>query len=128
MLKFSPRKPRSPWSQSNKVRVIKLIEKNLMTPAGQQKIDRAKKNGSWELLTASDHHTGKHTLPSELEMPCSGTEKAGTISSPGGRISQQFPFWKNGAKLLKPGRKDQANRKNASGQKNPATRLNGGNP
>jgi uncharacterized protein YdeI (YjbR/CyaY-like superfamily) len=76
------------------------MEKNLMTPAGQQKIDQAKKNGSWELLTASDHHTASKTLPPDLEMALSGNRKARdnfNALAPGYR--KQFLFWIDSAKL-----------------------------
>ena len=32
--KFTPRKPGSPWSESNRRRVVKLVAQGLMTPAG----------------------------------------------------------------------------------------------
>jgi uncharacterized protein YdeI (YjbR/CyaY-like superfamily) len=45
---FSPRKPKSPWSKLNKERVERLIAQGLMTPAGLEKIELAKRNGTWE--------------------------------------------------------------------------------
>lgn len=50
MLLVSPRKPGSTWSASNKKRVTALKRAGLMTPAGQCKIDEAKKDGSWTYL------------------------------------------------------------------------------
>jgi uncharacterized protein YdeI (YjbR/CyaY-like superfamily) len=49
-LYFAPRKARSPWAASNKTRVERLIADGRMAPAGMAAIDRAKSNGSWELL------------------------------------------------------------------------------
>ena len=49
-LYFAPRKPRSPWAASNKARVARLIADGRMRPAGLAAIDRAKENGSWEVL------------------------------------------------------------------------------
>jgi uncharacterized protein YdeI (YjbR/CyaY-like superfamily) len=49
-LKFSPRKPKSVWSKLNKTRIEKLLADGLMTPAGQAKIDAAKRDGSWTEL------------------------------------------------------------------------------
>ena len=46
-LMFTPRKPESPWSRSNKERVEKLIGRGLMTPAGLARIEEAKRNGAW---------------------------------------------------------------------------------
>jgi len=45
--KFTPRKDRSRWSESNKNRAEKLINEGKMTAAGLAKIEEAKKNGEW---------------------------------------------------------------------------------
>jgi len=50
MLLVAPRKPGGPWSESNKKRVAKLEKAGLMMPAGRQKIDSAKRDGSWNYL------------------------------------------------------------------------------
>lgn len=34
--RFSPRKPKSNWSESNRIRARRLIEQNLMTSAGRK--------------------------------------------------------------------------------------------
>lgn len=47
---YSPRKPGSIWSRSNKERVRKLIEEGRMTPAGLSKVEAAKADGSWGIL------------------------------------------------------------------------------
>ena len=47
---FTPRKPNSVWSKLNKQYVQELIEQNLMTEAGLEKINLAKENGSWTAL------------------------------------------------------------------------------
>jgi len=46
---YSPRKPRSPWSASNKARVARLIAEGRMTPAGLAAIEQAKANSIWEI-------------------------------------------------------------------------------
>lgn len=51
-LYFAPRKPRSAWAATNKARVDRLIAEGRMAPAGLAAIDRAKANGSWEVLDA----------------------------------------------------------------------------
>jgi len=50
MLLVAPRKPGSTWSSSNKKRVVKLANDGRMTPAGQEKIDNGKRDGSWNYL------------------------------------------------------------------------------
>ena len=47
---FTPRKPHSNWSKTNKIRVNKLIKNGLMQPAGMEKVNAAKKDGSWTFL------------------------------------------------------------------------------
>lgn len=47
---FSRRKATSVWSRINKEKVQQLIAEGLMTEAGFEVIERAKKNGSWTIL------------------------------------------------------------------------------
>lgn len=49
-LYFAPRKPRSGWAATNKARIERLLAGGRMAPAGLAAIDRAKANGSWEIL------------------------------------------------------------------------------
>ncbi len=53
MIRLSPRKPRSGWSQVNKARIEKLVGAGLMTAAGLARIEQAKRNGTWDLLDAA---------------------------------------------------------------------------
>jgi uncharacterized protein YdeI (YjbR/CyaY-like superfamily) len=48
--RFSPRKPRSPWSTSNVERVQRLMESGRMREAGQRHIDAAKAAGRWPTI------------------------------------------------------------------------------
>jgi uncharacterized protein YdeI (YjbR/CyaY-like superfamily) len=54
-LLFTPRKPKSVWSKPNKLRVERVIANGLMTEIGLQKIEKAKLDGSWDALNASDN-------------------------------------------------------------------------
>ena len=45
--KYTPRGPRSIWSEINKEKVKALIKAKLMRPAGLAAVDRAKHNGQW---------------------------------------------------------------------------------
>lgn len=51
---FTPRKPKSVWSKINKARVAKLTRAGLMTHAGLEKVNAAKRDGSWNRLDAVD--------------------------------------------------------------------------
>jgi uncharacterized protein YdeI (YjbR/CyaY-like superfamily) len=47
ILRFSPRKSKSVWSQINKDKAEKLLSQGRMSEAGLARIHEAKKNGSW---------------------------------------------------------------------------------
>lgn len=47
-VRFSPRKPSSKWSASNKRRVERMIAEGQMTPAGMARVEDAKKRGAWQ--------------------------------------------------------------------------------
>jgi uncharacterized protein YdeI (YjbR/CyaY-like superfamily) len=66
MLKFTPRKPKSIWSQLNKIRVRQLIKMGLMTDHGLVKITKAKKDRSWDALNSSNFHADNKTIPEDL--------------------------------------------------------------
>lgn len=46
--RFTPRKPRSIWSQVNRERVIALMKAKAMMPAGLAAVEAAKANGEWD--------------------------------------------------------------------------------
>ncbi len=48
MQRYTPRKPNSLWSESNKARVEMLIRRRRMTAAGLRKVEAAKANGQWD--------------------------------------------------------------------------------
>lgn len=47
---FTPRRPGSTWSPSNKARVERLTAAGLMEPAGLAAVETARANGAWALL------------------------------------------------------------------------------
>lgn len=46
--RFTPRRPRSVWSQINCDKVAQLIDQGLMQPAGLEQVERAKVDGRWD--------------------------------------------------------------------------------
>jgi uncharacterized protein YdeI (YjbR/CyaY-like superfamily) len=66
-LYFAPRKARSVWAASNKVRVERLIAEGRMAPAGLAAIERAKANGSWEVLDGAERLEVPDDLAAALE-------------------------------------------------------------
>ncbi|HMN90158.1 MAG TPA: YdeI/OmpD-associated family protein [Saprospiraceae bacterium] len=60
---FAKRNPKSNWSKVNKEKVIKLIEQELMRPAGFEMIEIAKQNGAWTALDEVENIT----IPEDLQ-------------------------------------------------------------
>jgi len=75
-LKFSPRRPKSVWSELNIKRVQELIDKKLMTRVGLEKIERAKADGSWEKLSASNLQVKTGVIPADLEKALKKNKEA----------------------------------------------------
>lgn len=69
---FTIRKPKSPWSASNKTRVKKLIKDGLMMPAGHASISAAKANGYWTIFDDVE----KLKLPDDLKTAFGKNRKA----------------------------------------------------
>jgi uncharacterized protein YdeI (YjbR/CyaY-like superfamily) len=59
-IRFTPRRPRSPWSQRNVANVARLQAEGRMLPAGRRAVETAKANGRWEAAYAAQ---------SEAEVP-----------------------------------------------------------
>src|SRR3990172_3975065 len=66
-LYFAPRKPRSGWAATNKARIERLLAEGRMAPAGVAAIDRAKANGSWEVLDSAERLVVPADLAAALE-------------------------------------------------------------
>jgi uncharacterized protein YdeI (YjbR/CyaY-like superfamily) len=60
---FTPRKPGSTWSPSNKGRVERLMAEGRMQPPGLAAVEVAKRNGSWEQLDEAE----ALTVPEDFE-------------------------------------------------------------
>ncbi|HET6297860.1 MAG TPA: YdeI/OmpD-associated family protein [Kribbella sp.] len=61
---FTPRNPRSTWSQSNRDRVERLIAEGLMAEAGQEVVDRARQTGTWDRLAEAQNGI----IPADLQL------------------------------------------------------------
>ncbi|WP_433268102.1 YdeI/OmpD-associated family protein [Micromonospora vinacea] len=59
-IRFTPRRPRSSWSQRNVANVARLEEQGRMLPAGRAAVEAAKADGRWAAAYAP---------PSEAEVP-----------------------------------------------------------
>jgi uncharacterized protein YdeI (YjbR/CyaY-like superfamily) len=63
--RFTPRKPRSKWSQVNREKVAGLIEEGRMKPAGFREVERAKADGRWD---AAYEPQSTATVPDDLRI------------------------------------------------------------
>jgi uncharacterized protein YdeI (YjbR/CyaY-like superfamily) len=48
LCRFTPRRPRSKWSQINRARAEELIARGEMKPAGLRQVEQAKADGRWD--------------------------------------------------------------------------------
>ena len=71
-LYVSPRKPKSPWSQSNKQRVAELLEAGLMRPAGLSRIEEGKATGMWTVIDSAQNAE----IPDDLAHALTGLPPA----------------------------------------------------
>jgi uncharacterized protein YdeI (YjbR/CyaY-like superfamily) len=72
MLLFTPRKSKSPWSRPNKERVERLIREGLMTKAGQEAIEAARRSGRWNAYDAVE----ALVVPEDLKEALAGDGQA----------------------------------------------------
>ncbi len=76
LIRFTPRKPTSRWSQNNRDRALVLIEERRMTAAGLAQIERAKADGRWDGAYAAQ---SKAVVPSDLAAALAANKKARTF-------------------------------------------------
>lgn len=51
LLRFTPRRTNSPWTESNQAKAQQLIQQGRMRPSGLKAIERAKRSGKWKSAT-----------------------------------------------------------------------------
>ncbi|MFP6562423.1 YdeI family protein [Paraburkholderia sp. B3] len=71
--RFTPRSPKSLWSQLNKTRAEALIAAGRMRPQGLREIDKARKDGRWEAAYTSASHS---IVPDDLQVALDANPKA----------------------------------------------------
>ena len=71
--RFTRRSAKSIWSKLNKDKAEALIAGGRMRPPGMQEIEKAKKDGRWEMAYAS---AGKSTAPDDLQVALNANHEA----------------------------------------------------
>ena len=64
LVRFTPRGPKSKWSQNNRDTALRLIEADRMTLAGLAEVDRAKADGRWD---AAYQPASRMEVPADLQ-------------------------------------------------------------
>jgi uncharacterized protein YdeI (YjbR/CyaY-like superfamily) len=74
--RYSPRGPRSVWSQINRDHVARLIAAGRMTPHGQRRVDAARADGRWAAAYAPIRSTNESTVPDDLRAAIEASPSA----------------------------------------------------
>ncbi len=95
-IRFSPRKPKSLWSKTNKDKAEKLIQEGRMTPAGLAKIEEARKSGNWDNAYASGQ---PQEIPADLTRALEKNKEAwNSFLGFSDSHKNAYIFWINDAK------------------------------
>jgi uncharacterized protein YdeI (YjbR/CyaY-like superfamily) len=71
--RFTPRRPRSRWSQINCRSAERLIAQGRMQPAGRAQVERARADGRWEAAYAGQKAI---TMPDDLQRALDASPRA----------------------------------------------------
>jgi uncharacterized protein YdeI (YjbR/CyaY-like superfamily) len=74
--RYTPRGPRSTWSQINRDHIARLVAAGRMTPHGQRQVDAAKADGRWDAAYAPASATTVATLPPDLRAAIAANPRA----------------------------------------------------
>lgn len=72
-VRFTPRRPRSSWSQRNVALAERLVAEGRMRPAGLAEIERAKADGRWERAYAG---SASSDVPDDLRAALAASPRA----------------------------------------------------
>jgi uncharacterized protein YdeI (YjbR/CyaY-like superfamily) len=74
--RYTPRGPRSRWSQINREHVARLVAAGRMSAPGQRQIDAAKADGRWEAAYAPMRAATPAGLPADLRAAIEASPRA----------------------------------------------------
>src|SRR5512134_2394412 len=74
--RYTPRRPKSRWSQINRDHVARLVGTGRMTPHGQRQVDAAKADGRWAAAYAPIRATTAATVPADLRAAIEANPRA----------------------------------------------------
>jgi uncharacterized protein YdeI (YjbR/CyaY-like superfamily) len=74
--RYSPRKPKSIWSDINRNNIARLIAAGRMTPHGQKQVDAAKADGRWDAAYAPISSSSEKDIPEDLRAAIEANPRA----------------------------------------------------
>jgi uncharacterized protein YdeI (YjbR/CyaY-like superfamily) len=74
--RYTPRGPKSRWSQINRDHVARLTAAGRMTPHGQRHVDAAKADGRWQAAYAPIRSASVAGIPSDLRAAIDASPRA----------------------------------------------------
>ncbi|MEO7456750.1 MAG: YdeI/OmpD-associated family protein [Gemmatimonadaceae bacterium] len=74
--RYTPRTPRSIWSQVNRDNVARLVEAGRMTEHGQRQVELAKADGRWDAAYAPIRSASVDTIPEDLRAAIDASPRA----------------------------------------------------
>lgn len=74
--RFSPRRPKSVWSQINRDHIARLTKAGRMTPHGQRHVDAARTDGRWAAAYAPIRTATEAGIPGDLRAAIGANPRA----------------------------------------------------
>jgi uncharacterized protein YdeI (YjbR/CyaY-like superfamily) len=89
--RFTPRRPRSPWSRINRDKALDLIARGEMKPGGHAEVERAKLDGRWE--SAYDPSSTAE-VPADLQQELDRRPRAAVFFNALNRTNRYAVLWR----------------------------------
>jgi len=74
--RYTPRRPKSMWSQINREHIARLTRAGRMTPHGQRQVDAAKADGRWDAAYAPVRAATRESMPADLRAAIEANPRA----------------------------------------------------
>ena len=85
--RYTPRRPKSIWSQINREHVARLTAEGRMTIHGQRQVDAAKADGRWDAAYAPVRSATPDSLPADLRAAIDASPRARATFESLGRMN-----------------------------------------
>ena len=85
--RYTPRRPKSLWSQVNRDHVARLTAAGRMTPHGQRQVDAAKADGRWAAAYAPIRSLTQDSIPADLRAAIEASPRARRMFQTLGRMN-----------------------------------------